>query len=117
MTAGKVKEEVNGGDGMRSLLSNNFREAGAVMNRFPTSRQEGTNNPSEQFWGKGSFKSGSMAGQTSDGKNLTEGLEYSSSAIDMASHTHIQQLSSQKSAITAPEVVLQASAAEQEEKI
>lgn len=59
------------------------------MNKFPTSRQEGTNNLSDRFLGKGSFKSGSMAGQTSDGKNLTEGLEYSSSAIDMASHTNI----------------------------
>ena len=89
MTAGKVKEELNDADGMRSLLQNNFREAGAAMSRYPTSRQEGANYPSELGWAKGSMKSGSMAGQTSDGKNLTEGLEYSSSAIDMASHTHI----------------------------
>ena len=33
---------------------------------------------------------GSMAGNTnSDGKQLTEGLEYSSSAIDVASHNNI----------------------------
>ena len=60
--------------------------------------------------------SGSLAGLTSEGKNLTEGLEYSSSAIDMASHNIQQQSdfnSASKSALAA-EVARQASAAEQE---
>ena len=91
MTAGKVKEEIHADDGgIRSMLNNNFREAaGTMMSKFPTSRQEGQNPSLDHFWGKGSYKSGSLAGQTSDGKNLTEGLEYSSSAIDMASHANI----------------------------
>ena len=39
------------------------------------------------MWEKGSFGvSGSLAGLTSDGKNLTEGLDYSSSALDLVSH-------------------------------
>ena len=44
MTAGKVKEdlimvEADDGGGIRSMLTNNFREAGAALNRFPnTSR-------------------------------------------------------------------------------
>ena len=43
-------------------------------------------------WEKGSFGvSGSIAGLTSDGKNLTNGLDYSSSIMDLASHN--QQLS------------------------
>ena len=38
-------------------------------------------------WEKGSFGvSGSIAGLTSDGKNLTNGLDYSSSIMDLASH-------------------------------
>ena len=93
MTAGKVKEDVNveNDSNMRSLLTNNFREAGTILSKFPTTsrQQEGTNPSLEPFWAKGSYKSGSMAGQTSEGKNLTEGLEYSSSAIDMASHANI----------------------------
>ena len=64
---------------------------------------------------------GSMAGNTnSDGKQLTEGLEYSSSAIDVASHNNIQQISELNSAhksVEPAEIIRQASAAEQEEKI
>ena len=41
-----------------------------------------------ELWAKGSLgrNSASIAGMTSEGKNLTEGLDYSSSAIDMASN-------------------------------
>ena len=44
MTAGKVKEGVNvenESSNMRSLLTNNFREAGTLLSKFPTtSRQQ-----------------------------------------------------------------------------
>lgn len=60
-------------------------------------------------------------GFTSDGRNLTEGLEYSSSALDLASHANMPQPSdinsAFKSQITTAEVAHQATAAEQEEKI
>ena len=49
-------------------------------------------NDHQTGWEKGSFGiSGSIAGLTSEGKNLTNGLDYSSSIMDLASHN--QQLS------------------------
>ena len=52
----------------------------------------GQRNVNTALWEKGSFGvSGSVAGLTSEGKNLTDGLDYSSSVFDLASHN--QQVS------------------------
>ena len=79
----------HGGD-LRSMLQTNFKEA-AALGGNPRSRINPDGVPTNEHWAKGSLGmiSGSMAGLTSDGRNLTEGLEYSSSALDIGSHANV----------------------------
>ena len=85
LTAGKVTPEceIRSGE-VRSLLHTNYRDQAALRNG---NRLYDHNDQ----WTKGSLGmiSGSMARFTSEGKNLTEGLNYSSSALDAASHANI----------------------------
>jgi hypothetical protein len=77
----------HGDSEMRSLLQHNYKDQAKNRN---VSKLYDLNDQ----WAKGSIGmiSGSMAGFTSE-KGLTEGLEYSSSALDVASrpssHTNI----------------------------
>lgn len=74
------------------MLHNNLRDA--LNNNTGNQRSRGafdSANPiSHESWAKHSLgmNSGS-AGMTSEGKFLTEGLDYSSSAIDMASAANV----------------------------
>lgn len=72
------------------MLNTNFREA-VALGGFPRSRALHENKTvTNDQWAKGSIgmASGSQ-GFTSDGRNFTEGLNYSSSALDLASHANM----------------------------
>ena len=97
LALGSKEVSENPSNEIRSLLQQNYKE---LLPRNSARQQL----DQQEAWAKGSLGmiSGSMAGFTSDGRNLTDGLNYSSSALDLASHVNMQQ-SATKSAMTQEE--------------